>query len=204
MLPNITERNEILSMGGQGGAKAETETVLPLILTYGNGHSPTPTELKMDIEASFAWRIHHAHFLDRYPHVFSSVTSTRLPKNISELKISDAIKAIRVDQDIHGRLILVLGIDDYHVIRRLPRRFEDQSTLATLLDVLVGTMQDSENGIIPLLTGTTFVPLSGSSGSMGQYVPLKLLSMKEVVTAVRTIPMLTEMSYSHTRQPIDI
>jgi hypothetical protein len=118
------------------------------------------------------------HFLERYSGKFSAITSSSLPKNITKLNIERAIKAIR---QILGRLILTLGIDEYQVIRRLPRRTNEQSPLATLLDVLVELMMDPKNVIIPLLTGTVFDSCPGSSGSVCNYVPLKLLSMKEVV-----------------------
>jgi hypothetical protein len=167
----------------------ETETVIPLIVTYGNGHAPqrNTVEPSLPVEASFAWRLLYSHFLEGYG---LQMFPTTLPRNLLELNLCHAIETIRKDKNIEGRLLLVLGIDEYQAVRSLPSEDPTRGSALTILcDVLLSTMNDSQNVILPLLTGTRYGDTErGSSKAVCKYVPLPLLSLPEIMTAARSIP----------------
>ena len=166
---------------------ANDDKILPIIFSYGNGHSPTATEKCLSPESSLCWRILFAFFLERFNggKLFQDLTSPELPENIVDLRLKHVLSVIRSFYDVSMRLVIFLGIDEYQVIRKLPQQGEI-SALTTLLELLVNSMS-REMVILPLLAGTAFSSASGSSGAVCRYVPLRLLSSKEVFSAIRSI-----------------
>ena len=166
---------------------------VPIIITYGNGHSITETEKCLSPESSLCWRILFALFLERFrSNIFFDRTSSELPKNIADLRLKHVLSVIQSFYDVSKRLVIFLGIDEYQALRQLPKQGE-KSALTTLLELLINYSMSGKIVILPLFVGTAFSSSSGSSGAVCRYVPLRLLSSKEVFSAIRSIKKTNQL-----------
>eukprot|EP01124_Arcella_intermedia_P005494 TRINITY_DN1324_c0_g1_i4.p1 TRINITY_DN1324_c0_g1~~TRINITY_DN1324_c0_g1_i4.p1 ORF type:complete len:678 (-),score=80.47 TRINITY_DN1324_c0_g1_i4:14-2047(-) len=162
-----------------------------VIVTYGNGHSLQTVEEKMSVESSLSWRILFYVFLEKYScSKFSKFTKpTILPKNISDLTLDLVIEVIRKEKQYkpNQTLYLFLGIDEYQKIRNIPNAHTKES-LTALLECIIDNMVDRNTILLPFLTGTSFSSSTGSSGVFCNYVSPKLLTYKETLAVVQSIP----------------
>lgn len=184
----------LLFLAGKTRLLYEASSYLPIvefesvIITYGNGHSPTRVEwdsYEFPIEASFSWRIlfflFFAHFTDAS---YASVTTEELPSNLGRLTFPKVIAVLRLlkgypdDKALH----LFIGLDEFQVLRKIR-----SDALPTLLKTFLGTMS-SKTLLYPLLTGTAFSSGASSSEAFCPRIPLGLLSFRETEEAIRSIP----------------
>lgn len=89
------------------------------------------------------------------------------------------------------RLLLYLGIDEYQLICYLPS-IDSTSALITLLNIFIGYMSYNNTILFPIFAGTSFAKSTRSSNVICQYIPLTLLSMKQAITAILSIPNVEE------------
>jgi hypothetical protein len=177
---------------------------LGILISYNNGFNPTPVEQRLNIEASFSWRLLYQVFV--YGNCGEERTFKRwfrdfLPVNGDELTLSITLEVIQMKLSKLSKmsegetLHLFIGVDEYQEIQKLKgTNIAVEEPLQTLIEhlgsLISPTVEATKIRIYPMFAGTDFEIISTANSSKTETIRLSmnLLLPHEIIKAIESIP----------------